>query len=254
MPNLLDAIAWAKALSGFELDGKSIDHSHIDDYLDLRDSGPFDSAWVAAMDDLEACLGRRTDPADRPKIQKIQDSARKQFYKIIIEQSGHPDLAAYASEDIALIVGHIAAGHSNDFVRAIQSAYERGTLPVPTTLSSSAVPSLELDRSYRMSELLPIVASRRDRAFGYALYWLDPKRDPQLEDSFLVAAPVEVTDDDKEVYPQSAQKPGYWIYCSAELIQDVVDLAVSQNANASNEQMLECLIHYMKYDNFLDVD
>ncbi|MET0333565.1 MAG: hypothetical protein ABW190_04790 [Rhizobacter sp.] len=111
---------------------------------------------------------------------------------------------------------------------------------------------MELNRFVALEELLSLVRSRADRSIEYSVYWRDGAEDPGLTDEVLVAAPVEV-ENDRDVFPPIVVKHGYWIYCSDQLIQDVVDVALGQNASVGNERLLEALRHYLRKDNFLDV-
>jgi hypothetical protein len=113
---------------------------------------------------------------------------------------------------------------------------------------------ITLGSDCKVSTLLLQIAAREERHFQYSLYWEDRANDdPRLDDIFLVASPSEVTDDDLEIFPQQVTERGWWLYCSDELVQDVVDLAISQKPNVSPAEMLKCLIYHMKNDDFLDI-
>lgn len=109
------------------------------------------------------------------------------------------------------------------------------------------------DTFYTLPELFRLIAGKQERQNPYALYWADPDREPQLDDPFLLAAPVQVQDDDTELFPPMAVAQNLWILCSDELIQDVVDLAISQKPDASAKQLLHCLNYYINHDTFLDI-
>jgi hypothetical protein len=127
-------------------------------------------------------------------------------------------------------------------------------LPITNLLNTKAVVMITLGSDYKVSILLPQIAAREERHLQYSLYWEDRANDdPTLDDTFLVASPSQVTDDDLEIFPQQVAERGWWIYCSDELVQDVIDLAIGQKPNASSAEMLKCLIHYIKNDDFLDL-
>lgn len=63
------------------------------------------------------------------QLEELQSLAQEQFYKIIIKQTRHSDLAAYLSDDIYLIVGYLVSGHSDDFVFAMKESYDHGNFP-----------------------------------------------------------------------------------------------------------------------------
>lgn len=106
---------------------------------------------------------------------------------------------------------------------------------------------------YVMSDMLEAVAKGRDPDVPYDLYWKDEDRPARLDDMILVAEPVAVSDDDKEIYPESASSRGFWIYCSGELVQDVVGLAMEQMPAASADSLLSCVEYYIRNDDYLDL-
>ena len=112
---------------------------------------------------------------------------------------------------------------------------------------------IAIGRLFKLSEILDAVASKQERAFHYHLYWADPERPPILNDEFLVGEPVQISDDDVEIYPESATSRKFWVFCSDELIQDVVDLAIHQKSTASHAELLACLEHYIEHDDFMDL-
>ncbi|MCL2310269.1 MAG: hypothetical protein FWC42_08380 [Proteobacteria bacterium] len=112
---------------------------------------------------------------------------------------------------------------------------------------------ISIGNIYKVSDVLRAVAEKKGPDASYDLYWEDQDREATLDDVFLVAEKVQVTDDCEEIYPKSATDRGFWIYCSDELIQDVVGLAVSQKPTASLSDLLRCLEHYIRRDCFLDL-
>jgi hypothetical protein len=114
---------------------------------------------------------------------------------------------------------------------------------------------LIIGNEYKMCELLLLVAKRLDRQTSYSVYWQDlPQQDPSPESIVLVEHPSIVTDEDAEIFPDAVRSRGWWIYCSDELLQDVVDLAVEQKTSASAEEILKCLRYYLEHDDFLDLN
>ena len=114
-------------------------------------------------------------------------------------------------------------------------------------------PTIKLGNLYKLPEIFASIAAKTERNFGYALYWKDQERAATLDDIFLVAEPVEVTDADKEIYPLLAIEKGFWIYCRDELIQDVIDLAIKQKPAVTPAELLECLEYYIEKDDFYDL-
>jgi len=111
---------------------------------------------------------------------------------------------------------------------------------------------MQINQFVALQDLLSLVRRRADRVTKYSVYWKDGTEDPGLTEAVLLAAPVEV-ENDRDVFPRIVVENGYWIYCSDELLQDVVDVALGQNPNVSDERLKDALRHYLEKDNFLDV-
>jgi translation initiation factor 2 alpha subunit (eIF-2alpha) len=128
--NKENAEHFVSAMSAFTIIDESFDDEDtIDAYLDWRDTDPFDSNWTAADARLKDHLAMITAEADRTWIEQLQEQGRKRVYMAVIRQTGHADLAAYASDDVDLIIGFLAAGKDDDFTHFLRTAYENGTLP-----------------------------------------------------------------------------------------------------------------------------
>jgi hypothetical protein len=114
---------------------------------------------------------------------------------------------------------------------------------------------IQLNTFYTLPELFALVKNRQERAQNYCIYWRDNAPDPSLTDRLIVAAPSDIDEDDdyKETFPSMVNENGYWHYCSDEIVQDVVDLAISQKPNVTDEELLNCLDYYLKRDTFLDL-
>ncbi|MBC7755124.1 MAG: hypothetical protein H7Z20_00475 [Bdellovibrio sp.] len=112
---------------------------------------------------------------------------------------------------------------------------------------------LKLNAFYTLPDLFALVKTKCERDVDYSIYWLDNAPDPTLQDRVFVAAPVDVDDEDNEAFPQIVNDNGFWYFCSDENIQDVIDVAIDQKPNASDEEQLKCLDYYLKRDTFLDL-
>ncbi|QIL78552.1 hypothetical protein G7047_00420 [Diaphorobacter sp. HDW4A] len=128
--NLDSARHWLSELRNVKIQSDALaDDEALDEYLDQRDANPFDGEWTRANRALDAMLA--TLPAREHKpLETLQEQARERFYKTVIRQTGSADLAAYASDDISLIVGYLAWGCEDSFVSGMQRAYGRGAFPL----------------------------------------------------------------------------------------------------------------------------
>ena len=68
-----------------------------------------------------------------------------------------------------------------------------------------------------------------------------------------VGKPVEIDDDDNEIYPKEVLENNLEMCYSDEDFQDVIDLAYAQKSNASIDEIIRCLNHYVENDTFLDL-
>jgi hypothetical protein len=112
--------------------------------------------------------------------------------------------------------------------------------------------SMKLDQFVEFEELIGIVRRREDRRTSYCVYWKDEAEEPTLQDNVLVAAPSTV-ENDVEVFPRVVLENGYWTFCSDQLVQDVVDVAIKQYPDASSAELREALLHYLERDSFLEI-
>lgn len=112
------------------------------------------------------------------------------------------------------------------------------------------------NKTYRLSEFIDIVKNKQERSEGYnplyhyAIYAEEVEVTSNLV--IYVGEPVEVSDSDKEIYPEYAVAHNMWYFCSDENIQDVVDLAISQYSQVSTEQLITALDYYLEHDDFMD--
>ncbi|WP_042473294.1 hypothetical protein [Bacillus ndiopicus] len=128
MLNINHITTWIDLLSTFKVNPKYGNSDVIDQYLDQRDTDPFDSQWITTYGDLTTLI-ESMSAVDRKRIAVLQDSASKQMYERIIKQTNHADFAAYVSDDIRLIVGCLVTGHVTNFVLEMKESYECGNLP-----------------------------------------------------------------------------------------------------------------------------
>ncbi|MCC9041942.1 hypothetical protein LNQ81_04395 [Myroides sp. M-43] len=113
------------------------------------------------------------------------------------------------------------------------------------------------NKTYQLAEFILLVKDRKERtteynpAFHYAIYAVEDEVDEDL--AIYVGEPVEVTDNDEEIYPSEVIEQEMWYLCSDEDIQDVVDLAISQKPSATMEELVMALDYYLTIDDFIDL-
>ncbi|QIL71876.1 hypothetical protein G7048_16845 [Diaphorobacter sp. HDW4B] len=126
---LEEASAWLHVLRSFQVrSGLFEDEDAVDAYLDERDAEPFDGKWSTAHDVLASLL-EALPAQQRDDVTQLQGQAREQAYLTVIQQTDSSELAAYASDDVGLIIGCLALGHADAFVAQMRKAYEGGEFP-----------------------------------------------------------------------------------------------------------------------------
>ena len=127
--NIENAKAWMDVLRQASIRPDFfVDDAAIDAYLDARDMDPFDQNWSSAHDALSNAL-TSLSWQERDAIESLQAHAGEQSYMAVIRQTGSAELAAYASDDVRLVIAYVALGKVGTFVSSMREAYERGEFP-----------------------------------------------------------------------------------------------------------------------------
>jgi hypothetical protein len=105
------------------------DNDFVNDYLDMRDTDPFDVKCVQADKHLAAYTFQHFSKKEIQEIEDIKKKWRIIFFEKAIKKTHHADLSAYISEDIELIIGYMLTGTKNDFVQGMIEAFENDRLP-----------------------------------------------------------------------------------------------------------------------------
>ena len=93
----------------------------IDDFLDQRDSDPFDSEWVRVYQTLEKLKKGKT----------LEDTREieKKAYITVYEKSEDDELAGYVSDDFGLIADSKRLGYSDEWLDKLIFCYENARIP-----------------------------------------------------------------------------------------------------------------------------
>ncbi len=115
------------------------------------------------------------------------------------------------------------------------------------------MPNLTVNHFYRIEELIELVRDKKDRDSIYMIYI--PASIEVLEAGMIVYVGnvPDFDDDDNEIIPAHILEQGLTQGYMREQFQDVVDLAYRQKKSASTEEVILCLNHYSKHDDFLDL-
>lgn len=113
--------------------------------------------------------------------------------------------------------------------------------------------NFKINEVYRLEDLIGLVKNKADRDYIYAIYNKFGVGDLALGQCIFVGETPLYDDDDNEVLPQKVQDADYEFCYMRDHFQDVIDLAVSQKPDVSDEMLVKCLNHYSDYDDFLDI-
>ena len=105
---------------------KSLPQEEYDTILDARDEDEFSEKWMEVYADIKKMLKNRT--VDSGYTQKIE-SLRERTFKAIVEQSGSSDLAAYLSDDLALLVEAVLCQYTSSWLNGVWKEYSVGKIP-----------------------------------------------------------------------------------------------------------------------------
>ncbi|QQP97274.1 hypothetical protein [Lysobacter enzymogenes] len=101
----------------------------IDAYLDQRDRAPFDGQWTRADAALQNHK-RGLEPGFVQRVQAESAQLRQAVFVAAMQAGGHAELAAYLSDDAALIYESRILQLHSDWIEALHRSY-RSALPSP---------------------------------------------------------------------------------------------------------------------------
>ncbi|KEZ02314.1 hypothetical protein GQ57_30055 [Burkholderia sp. MSh2] len=116
------------------------------------------------------------------------------------------------------------------------------------------------NRTFTLADFIAVVRAKAERPEGYDPAWRydvygdDGDAGWYPQQTIHIGDKVQVDDEDRESYPERVAELGYVFRCSCEHFQDVVDLAFRQKPGASIDDLVRCLDHYDRHDDFLDLD
>jgi hypothetical protein len=111
-----------------------------------------------------------------------------------------------------------------------------------------------LNSYIKLRDLFQLVKAKQERTQNYTVYWHKNGPSPTLDNEVLIAEPSDVDETESfDVMPPIVAAKGWWICIYDYILQDVIDLAIEQKPNASDAELLVCLLYYEENDTFLDL-
>lgn len=93
----------------------------IDEFLDKRESEPFDSEWMRVYRDIEELK--------KDKVVDATTDIEKEAYIIVYEKSEDDELAGYIADDFGLIADSKSLNYSDEWLNKLISCYEKSLIP-----------------------------------------------------------------------------------------------------------------------------
>ena len=104
-----------------------------------------------------------------------------------------------------------------------------------------------------MATLIQVVRDRLDREKNYCVYGRGDSDAADLNSDCFLGDGPEITNNYEEIYPGFVIQNGLEFWCMDELVQDVVDNALHQNASVSDELILAAIKYYDNKDCFMQL-
>ena len=116
--------------------------------------------------------------------------------------------------------------------------------------------SMFKNKVYKIEDFINLVKEKKERLPNYDFeycYAVYAKNDNvEIHDEVFIGNSIDFDENDNEVYPEFVITNGFHYFCSDQNIQDVVDLAVRQDADVSNQKLIDALNYYIDNDDFKD--
>lgn len=105
---------------------QSVSQEDYDAILDSRDSDEFSTNWMKVYDEVKSMLNHIE--IDSYYINKIE-SLRERTFKSVIERAQSSDLAAYISDDLALLLEAVICNFNDSWLNGLLREYSLGKIP-----------------------------------------------------------------------------------------------------------------------------
>ena len=99
------------------------DNVDIEQYLDERDSDPFDSIWINNFNRVKALV------FSKEQLETINE-IREMCFKSALRATGDSDLASYITDDIEIIIKDMIYDNNNEWtITDLWASYKNKKLP-----------------------------------------------------------------------------------------------------------------------------
>lgn len=105
---------------------KNVSQEDYDDILDNRDSDEFSNKWMEVYNQVSTII--KNNSIDIEYVQIIK-RLRERTFKTIFELTQSSDIAAYLSDDIALLLEAIVCNYNNSWLNGLWKKYSEGEIP-----------------------------------------------------------------------------------------------------------------------------
>lgn len=104
-----------------------------------------------------------------------------------------------------------------------------------------------------VSDLINMIRKEGVHSDAYCVFGASDPNDATLASICHLDVYPEITDDGREIYSSFVTDNDLDIWYTDELVQDVVENAIIQDARVSNEKILEAIKHYCDNDCFINL-
>jgi hypothetical protein len=106
-----------------------------DAVVSALDASPaYEAEWLRLKEAVDRAWEQA---APTSVIRQLAERIQKHVFLKVSEVSGHPEIAAYVSDDFDLIVRGRVAGLKDGFLERLWATYQAGQLPSPAILPST---------------------------------------------------------------------------------------------------------------------
>jgi hypothetical protein len=121
--------------NGTLLGARVFDGVDCDAVVNAQDASPaYEAEWLRLKEAVDRAWEQAAPSA---VIRQLAERIQKHVFLKVSEVSGHPEIAAYVSDDFDLIVRGRVAGLKDAFLERLWSAYQAGQLPSPSILPNA---------------------------------------------------------------------------------------------------------------------
>ena len=104
----------------------------------------------------------------------------------------------------------------------------------------------------RLGDVIRAIRDGRESGARFSIYSTWEDHDAFTSETRVYVADPSDVKDGEEIFPAEIVERQLWIFCADDLLEDVVDNAVAQKPEVTDEEIVEGLEHYLVNDAFMN--